>query len=247
MNSWSPIKTITKRELSGYFTSPVAYVVLVVFLLFSAGLPFLYAFLLERGQATLEMFFQFQPWLMLFLVPAIGMRLWSEEHRLGTLELLMTLPITAWQAIVAKFVASWIFILIALVLTFPAWITVNYLGSPDNGAIFCGYVGNWLMAGAYLAITCMTSAMTRNQVISFVTALSLCFASVLCGYEPATRFVGEHLGGWLANLVSSFSVMTHFQNAQRGVIDSRDLLFFLSVIGFSLFTTGVVLRSQRAG
>jgi ABC-2 type transport system permease protein len=163
------------------------------------------------------------------------------------LELLMTLPITAWQAIVAKFVASWIFILIALVLTFPVWITVNYLGSPDNGAIFCGYVGNWLMAGAYLAITCMTSAMTRNQVISFVTALSLCFASVLCGYEPATRFVGEHVGGWLANLVSSFSVMTHFQNAQRGVIDSRDLLFFLSVIGFSLFTTGVVLRSQRAG
>jgi ABC-2 type transport system permease protein len=247
MNSWSHIKTITKRELTAYFTSPVAYVVLIVFLLVSAGLPFLFAGLLERGQANLEPFFTFQPWLMLLLVPAIGMRLWSEEHRLGTLELLLTLPITAWQAIVAKFLASWIFIGIALAMTFPAWITINYLGHPDNGAVFCGYVGNWLMAGSYLAITSMTSAMTRNQVISLVSAVSLCLASVLCGFEPVPRFVAEHLGSGLANLVSGLSSLTHFQNAQRGVIDSRDLLFFLSVIGFSLFTTGVVLRSQRAG
>jgi ABC-2 type transport system permease protein len=162
MNSLSNIRAITKRELAGYFSSPVAYVFIVIFLLLMGFFTFMAGGFFERGQATLEgSFFMWHPWLYLFLVPAVGMRLWAEERRVGTLELLLTMPITAWQAIVGKFLASWLFLLLALFLTFPVVITVNYLGSPDNGVIFAGYIGSFLMAGAYLAISCMTSAMTR--------------------------------------------------------------------------------------
>jgi ABC-2 type transport system permease protein len=248
MNSISNIKAITKRELGGYFSSPVAYVFIVIFLLLTGFFTFMAGGFFERGQATLEnSFFMWHPWLYLFLVPAVGMRLWAEERRVGTLELLLTMPITAWQAIVGKFLASWIFLFLALFLTFPVVLTVNYLGAPDNGVIFAGYIGSFLMAGAYLAISCMTSAMTRNQVVSFILALVLCLFLVLCGFPPVTNLLTRMDWPWLVNTVAAFSVMTHFEYFTKGVLDSRDVIFFLSVIGFSLFATGVIIRSHRAG
>jgi ABC-2 type transport system permease protein len=248
MNSLANIKTIIKRELGGYFSSPVAYVFLVIFLLLTGFFTFMAGHFFERGQASLDgCFFIWHPWLYLFLVPAVGMRLWAEERRVGTLELLLTMPITAWQAIVGKFLASWIFLLLALVLTFPVVITVNYLGSPDNGVIFAGYVGSFLMAGAYLAISCMTSAMTRNQVVSFIVALVICLFLVLCGFPPVTDLLTRMDKPWLVDTVASLSVITHFEWFTKGLLDSRDIIFFLSIIGFSLFTTGVIIRSHRAG
>src|SRR5467141_1908647 len=171
MNSWSNIRTITKREITSYFTSPVAYVFIVIFLLLTGFFTFMLGGFFERREASLVSFFLWHPWLYLFLVPAVGMRLWSEERRLGTMELLLTMPITSWQAIVGKFLASWLFLALALFLTFPLVMTVNYLGSPDNGVIFCSYIGCLFMAGAYLAISCMTSAITRNQVVSFILSV----------------------------------------------------------------------------
>jgi ABC-2 type transport system permease protein len=175
------------------------------------------------------------------------MRLWAEERRVGTLELLLTMPITAWQAIVGKFLASWIFLLLALTLTFPVVITVNYLGSPDNGVIFAGYVGSFLMAGSYLAISCMTSAMTRNQVVSFILSLVICLFLVLCGFPPVTNLLTRMDSSRLVDIVASLSVITHFEWFTKGVLDSRDIIFFLSIIGFSLFTTSVIIRGHRAG
>ncbi|OHE89022.1 MAG: ABC transporter permease, partial [Verrucomicrobia bacterium RIFCSPLOWO2_12_FULL_64_8] len=163
--SWSNIMAIVKRELGGYFSSPIAYVFLVIFLLLTGFFTFTVGSFFERGEASLVSFFTWHPWLYLFLVPAVGMRLWSEERRLGTMELLLTLPITTWQAIVGKFLASWLFLALALALTFPVAVTVNWLGDPDNGVIFAGYLGSLMLAGSYLAVSCMTSAMTRNQVI----------------------------------------------------------------------------------
>jgi ABC-2 type transport system permease protein len=248
MNSLGNIKTIIKRELGGYFSSPVAYVFIVIFLLLTGFFTFMAGGFFERGQASLDgCFFLWHPWLYLFLVPAVGMRLWAEERRVGTLELLLTMPITAWQAIVGKFLASWLFLLLALALTFPVVITVNYLGSPDNGVIFAGYVGSFLMAGAYLAISCMTSAMTRNQVVSFIVALVICLFLVLCGFPPVTNLLTRLDKPWLVDTVASLSVITQFERFTKGVLDSRDVIFFLSIIGFSLFTTGVIIRSHRAG
>src|SRR6202789_3568133 len=218
MNTIATIKTITKRELSGYFSSPGGYVFIVIFLLLTGFFPFMAGGFFERGQATLDgSFFLWHPWLYLFLVPAVGMRLWAEERRVGTLELLLTMPITAWQAIVGKFLASWIFLLLALVLTFPIVITVNYLGSPDNGVIFGGYVGSFLMAGGYLPISCMTSAMTRNQVVSFIVAVVICLFLVLCGFPPVTNLLTRMDKPWVVDLVSSLSVMTHFQPFVSGM------------------------------
>jgi len=187
------------------------------------------------------------PWFYLFLVPAVGMRLWSEERRQGTMELLLTMPITSLQAIVGKFLASWIFLILALALTFPVWITVNYLGHPDNGVVVCSYLGSALMAGGYLAIAGMTSAMTRNQVVSFILSVVICLFLILAGWPPVTRLLDTLDWTWVARLAAALSVMTHFEAFQRGVIDFRDLVFFLSVIGFALFTTGVIIRSHRAG
>jgi ABC-2 type transport system permease protein len=248
MNSISNIKAIIKRELGGYFSSPVAYVFIVIFLLLVGFFTFMFGGFFEMGQASLERsFFMWHPWLYLFLVPAAGMRLWAEERRVGTLELLLTLPVTVGQAILGKFLASWIFLFIALALTFPIVMTVNYLGTPDNGVIFASYVGSFLMAGAYLAISCMTSAMTRNQVVSFILSCVFCLILVLCGFPPVTNFIGRSEIPWLINTVASFSVLTHFEYFTKGVLDLRDVVFFLSVIGFSLFSTGVIIRGHRAG
>jgi ABC-2 type transport system permease protein len=248
MNALANIKTITKRELGAYFSSPLAYVFIVIFLLLCGFFTFMVGGFFERGEAALSSsFFLWHPWFYLFLVPAVGMRLWAEERRVGTLELLLTMPITAWQAIVGKFLASWLFLALALALTFPITITVNYLGSPDNGIILCGYIGSWLMAGAYLAISCITSAMTRNQVVSFILAVVICLFFILAGFPPVIRMLEGWAWPWLVSTITSFSVITHFEGFQKGVLDSRDLLFFLSVIGFSLFSTSVILRSHRAG
>ncbi|HEX5478022.1 MAG TPA: ABC transporter permease subunit [Burkholderiales bacterium] len=243
----SVVGTIVKRELGAYFTSPVAYVFLVIFLLLTGFFTFTSGNFFERGEASLGAFFSWHPWLFLLVVPAIGMRLWSEERRSGTLELLFTLPIATWQAIVAKFLASWIFIAVALALTFPMVITVNVLGDPDNGAIVAGYLGSFLLAGAYLAITCMTSAMTRNQVVALIVAVVICLFLVLAGFSPVTELMVRWASSALVDTVAAFSVVTHFDGFMRGVIDTRDLFFFLSVIGFSLFATGVILRGHRAG
>ncbi|HEX2825237.1 MAG TPA: ABC transporter permease [Burkholderiales bacterium] len=247
MNSWANIKAIMKRELGGYFTSPIAYVFLVIFLLLTGFFTFTVGNFFERGEASLVSFFTWHPWLYLFLVPAVGMRLWSEERRLGTLELLLTLPITAWQAIIGKFLASWVFLALALALTFPVIITVNWLGSPDNGVIVAGYVGSLMLAGSYLAISCMTSAMTRNQVISFILSVMICLFLILAGYTPVTDLLTRWANPVVVQGIAAFSVMTHFEGFQRGVLDVRDVLFFASVIGFALFATGVIIRNQRAG
>src|SRR6266446_7326665 len=249
MNALSNIKTITKRELAAYFTSPLAYIFIVIFLLLCGFFAFaVRPSLLDRGEASLAAnFFFWHPWFYLFLVPAVGMRLWAEERRVGTIELLLTMPITAWQAIVGKFLASWIFLLLTLVLTFPVIITVNYLGTPDNGVILCGYLGSWLMAGAYLAITCMTSAMTRTQVVSFIISVVLCLFLILAGFPPVINLIESWAKPWLVDVITSFSVITHFEGFQKGVLDSRDVIFFLSIIGFSLFCTSVILRGHRAG
>jgi ABC-2 type transport system permease protein len=247
MNAWNNIKAIMKRELGGYFTSPIAYVFLIIFLLLTGFFTFTIGNFFERGEASLVSFFTWHPWLYLFLVPAVGMRLWSEERRLGTMELLLTMPLTTWQAIVGKFLASWAFLALALALTFPVWITVNMLGSPDNGIIAAGYVGSLFLAGSYLAISCMTSALTRNQVISFILSVVICLFFILAGYTPVTDLLTRFASPVVVEIVASFSVMTHFEGFQRGVIDLRDFLFFASVIGFALFTTGVIIRSQRAG
>ena len=240
------IWTITKRELAGYFNSPVAYVFLVIFLLMTAAFTFLIGQFMDRNQATLQAFFMWHPWIYLFLVPAVGMRLWSEERRQGTMELLLTLPISLWHCIIGKFLASWIFLTLALVMTFPIWITVNYLGNPDNSVIVASYIGSFFLAGAYLSITSMTSAFTRNQVISFILSVVICLFLVLCGWPPVTDVVETLAPRSIVEFVAAFSVMPGIEQFNNGQIDSRTVIYFLSVIGFPLFATSVIIRGLRA-
>ena len=240
------IWTITKRELAGYFNSPVAYVFLVIFLLMTAAFTFLIGQFMDRNQATLQPFFMWHPWIYLFLVPAVGMRLWSEERRQGTMELLLTLPISLWHCIVGKFLASWMFLTLALVMTFPIWITVNYLGDPDNSVIVASYIGSFFLAGAYLSITSMTSAFTRNQVISFILSVVICLFLVLCGWPPVTDVVDTLAPRSVVEVVAAFSVMPGIEQFNNGQIDSRTVIYFLSVIGFPLFATSVIIRGLRA-
>ena len=242
------VLSIFKRELAGYFATPVAYVFIVIFLVlaglftFSEDLGNLY----ELGQADLRPFFNFHPWLYLFLIPAISMRLWAEERRLGTIELLMTLPVTIGQAVVGKFLAAWAFAGIALALTFPVWITVNYLGDPDNQAILAGYLGSFLMAGGFLAIGSCVSAVTKNQVIAFVISVVVCFLFLLSGFETVQGF----FSGWAPQLVletiASFSFLTHFDVIMKGVIDARDLIFFGSLVVLFLFANALILDLKKA-
>jgi len=247
MKSWNKILTIAKRELASYFQSPVAYVFIIIFLILSGFFSCMVGNFFDRNEASLASFFLWHPWLYLFLVPAAGMRLWAEERRSGSIELLLTLPVTAWQAIVGKFLAAWVFLGLALALTFPMVFTVAYLGDPDGGVMFAGYVGSFLIMDSYLAVTGMTSAMTRNQVVSFITAVVVCLFLILAGWPPITNMVVNWAPSWLVHGVASFSVIPHFDGMQRGVVDLRDLCYFASIIVFSLFVTGVVLRSHRAG
>ena len=245
--SWAAIATIARRELAAYFESPVAYVFLVIFLLLAGFFTFTFGGFFERGEASLAAFFNWLPWLFLFLVPAAGMRLWSEERRLGTIELLLTMPVADWQAIVGKFLASWLFLIVALALTFPMIVTVNWLGDPDNGVILSGYVGAALLGGAYLAVSCMTSAFTRNQVIAFILAVMICLLLILVGFSPLTDLLARWASPWFVESVARLSVLTHYDGFQKGVLDSRGLLYFLSIMAYALFVTGVVIRNHRAG
>lgn len=245
MKALANIYTISKREMAGYFASPVAYVFIIIFLVLTGFFTFNVSRFFATNEASLASFFVWHPWLYLFLVPAVGMRLWSEERRSGTIELLLTTPITPFQAIVGKFLAAWVFLGLALVLTFPIVITVNYLGNPDNGVILTGYVGSLFVAGTYLAVSNLTSAMTRNQVVAFITAVVMCMFLVLAGYPPVTGMLSSWAPAAVVDAVANFSVMPHFEGLQRGVVDSRDLIYFISVMIFALFATGVVLRSRR--
>ena len=242
----SNIWTITKRELGGYFNSPVAYVFLVIFLLMTGAFTFLIGQFMDSNQASLRAFFTWHPWLYLFLVPAVGMRLWSEERRLGTMELLLTMPISLWHCIIGKFLASWIFLTLALTLTFPIWITVNYLGDPDNNVVLASYIGSFFLAGAYLSVTSMTSAFTRNQVISFILSVVICLFLILCGFPPVTDVVETVAPRWIVEFTAAFSVMPNIEQFNNGQIDSRSVIYFLSVIGFPLFPTSVIIRGLRA-
>lgn len=240
------VYTIIKRELASYFTSPVAYVFLVMFLILLGFFTFMIGNFFEIGQATLAPFFQWHPWLYLVLVPAVGMGLWAEERRSGSMELLLTLPVNPWQTIVGKFAAAWLFLALALALTFPMVCTVYYLGNPDGGVITTGYFGSFLLSGTYLAVSSMTSAMTRNQVVSFITSVVICLFLVLAGYPPVTDMLVQWAPTWFVDAVASFSVMTHYDALQRGVLSTRDLVYFLSVIAFALFLTSVVIRNRRS-
>jgi len=239
------VKTIFKRELSGYFSSPVAYVFIVIFLILSGFFTFYVSHFFEIGQADLRSFFEWHPWLYMFLVPAIAMRLWSEERRSGTIELLLTLPITVTEAVLGKFLAAWIFIGISLALTFPIVVTVIYLGNPDLGTILCAYMGSFLLAGAFLSIGIMTSSLTRSQVISFIMAVVGCLFFVLAGYPPVTEVLSGWAPVWLLNTVYELGFLPHFNSITRGVLDFRDLIYYLSVIIFMLFVNGVVLQNRR--
>jgi ABC-2 type transport system permease protein len=240
------VRTIFRRELAGYFATPVAYVFLVIFLILTGVLTFQLGGWLELGQADLQPFFNFHPWIYLFLVPAISMRLWAEERKQGTIELLLTLPVSTGEAVVGKFLAAWAFTGIALLLTFPLWITVNWLGDPDNGVILSGYVGSWLMAGGFLAVGACFSALTRNQVIAFVLTVAACFTLVLAGYPP----VLDAFKGWapqgLVEALASISFLTHFDAISKGVIDLRDMVFFLTMIAFWLFANAVTIDARKA-
>ena len=242
----SPVAAIFKRELASYFATPVAYVFIVIFLVLAGAFTFYLGGFYERGQADLQPFFSFHPWLYLFLVPAVAMRLWSEERKSGTIELLLSLPVTMWQAVAGKFLAAWAFLGIALALTFPIWITVNYLGDPDNGVIVAGYLGSFLMAGAFLAIGACLSAATRNQVIAFILTAAVCFVLLLAGFPLVLDFVRAVAPQVVVDAIANLSFLTHFAAITKGVIDLRDVLFFLLTIGFWLYASAIVIDLKKA-
>lgn len=236
---------IFKRELESYFATPVAYVFIVIFLVLSAALTFHMGNFYERGQADLVPFFGFHPWLYLFLIPAISMRLWAEERKSGTIELLLTLPITMLEAVIGKFLAAWLFAGIALFLTFPIWITVNYLGDPDNGVIFTAYIGSLLMAGGFLAIGACISATTKNQVIAFIVSVVICFAFLLSGFSIVLDFFRGWAPQSVVDAISSLSFLTHYTALSKGVIDIRDVIYFVTLIGFWLYANAVVIEMKK--
>ncbi len=240
------VSSVLRRELAGYFATPVAWVFIVIFLVMAGVFTFYIGSFYERGIADLAPYFQFHPWLYLFLVPAIAMRLWAEERRSGTIELLLTLPLTTWQAVLGKFLAAWVFIGIALALTFPVWLTVNYLGQPDNGVIFAGYIGSWLMAGGFLAIGSCMSAVTRNQVVAFILSVVVCFGFLLSGLPMVMNLFSGWAPQALLDLVADFSFISRFGSISKGVLDLRDLTYFGLVIVFWLIANTIVLELRKA-
>jgi ABC-2 type transport system permease protein len=237
---------VAKREFFSYFATPIATVFLVIFVALTGAFAFYFGNFFERGQADLSTFFIYHPWIYLLLVPAIGMRLWAEERKSGTIELLMTLPISPWEAILGKFAAAWAFVGIALALTFPMWITVNVLGSPDNGVIFASYIGSWLMAGAYLAVASCISALTKNQVIAFVVSATVCFLLVMSGHEPVQYLLRSWAPDWLISAVASLSFLSHFENITKGILDLPSIVFYLSLIVFALFVNKIIIEQSKA-
>lgn len=240
------IATVFRREFAGYFATPVAFIFIIIFLALAGSFTFYLGYFIERGNADLQTFFLFHPWLYLLLIPAVSMRLWAEERKLGTIELFLTLPISLTEAVLGKFLAAWAFVGLALALTFPMWITVNVLGQPDNGVIAAGYVGSLLMAGAYLAIGSCLSAITKNQVIAFVITITVCFLFTAGG---STAVLGL-LQGWapdaMVHAVQSLSFLNHFQNISKGVIDVRDAIYFAAVIAAWLAANVIVVDLKKA-
>ena len=241
------VTAVMRRELQGYFATPLAYVFIVIFLVLAGWFTFNFGNFYNGGQASLAPFFNYHPWLYLFLVPALSMRLWAEEHKTGTIELLMTLPLDVWQSVAGKFIAAWAFTALALALTFPIWITVNYLGEPDNGVIVAAYLGSVMMAGGFLAIGSFVSATTNNQVIAFIVTVVICFLMLMAGFQPLL----SPLVGWvplpIIDAVASLSFLTHFASISKGVIDARDIIYFGLLIGTFLYANVLVLHMKKAG
>ena len=237
---------IIKRELMSYFRSPVAYVFIIIFLISTTGTTWYLGNFFQSNEASLEIFFFVHPWLYLILIPAVGMRLWAEDRRQGTVEILLTLPVTTLAAVLAKFLAAWVFIGVALALTFPMAITTYYLGDPDGGVILIGYLGSFLMGGAYLAISCFTSSLTKNQVISFITSFILCLVLVLLGWGVLTRTLDDLFPQWLSDVITQFSFTTHFNGIRRGQVEFPDVVYFLSIIVFMLLANVLVLENKKA-
>lgn len=246
VSSFNAVRNVIGRELSAYFSTPVAWVFIVIFLVMSGVFTFYLGSFYERGMADLEPFFQFHAWLYLFLVPAISMRLWAEERRSGSIELLLTLPLTIWQAVLGKYLAAWLFIGLALLLTFPTWMTVNYLGDPDNGSIAAGYIGSWLMAGGFLAMGSCMSALTRNQVVAFILSVAVCFGFLLSGLP----MVMNVFSGWapqsVLDMIADFSFLTRFASISKGILDLRDMFYFALVIVMWLLANTIVLEFRKA-
>ena len=247
MNNYlSKTNIILDRELKGYFRTPLASIFLLVFLALSSGMTFFLGRFFERDQADLTAFLSWHPWLFLVLMPAIGMRLWAEERRSGTIELLITLPVTNTQLVVGKFLASWIFTLIALILTMPIWITVNYLGEPDNHVILISYFGSWLMAGAFLALTSCLSALTKNQVIAFIISSISGFVLIMAGFNLVLSAVRSWSPNWITETISSMSFLSHFSRIQMGVFDLSTLVFFISMIILCLWINVQLVQVKKA-
>lgn len=242
----SGINIVFKREFGSYFATPIAYVFILIFLILSGVFTFYLGNFYERQQADLTPFFSFHPWLYLFLVPAVSMRLWSEERKSGTIELLMTLPLAKHDAIIGKFLAAWVFTGIALLLTFPLWITVNYLGDPDNGVVLASYLGSWLMAGGFLAIGSCASALSKSQVIAFIISGVVCLIFILAGFPLVLNVFKDWLPVVLIDTIASLSFLTHFSSVSKGVLSLRDVLYFMSMIVFWLAATAVVVELKQA-
>lgn len=242
----SGINIVFKREFGSYFATPIAYVFILIFLILSGVFTFYLGNFYERQQADLVPFFSFHPWLYLFLVPAVSMRLWSEERKSGTIELLMTLPLAKHDAIIGKFLAAWVFTGIALLLTFPLWITVNYLGDPDNGVVLASYLGSWLMAGGFLAIGSCASALSKSQVIAFIISGVVCLIFILAGFPLVLNVFKDWLPVVLIDTIASLSFLTHFSSVSKGVLSLRDVLYFMSMIVFWLAATAVVVELKQA-
>lgn len=242
----SMVGIVFRRELASFFATPVAYVFITIFLILSGVFAFFIGSLFERGQADLLPFFNFHPWLYLFLVPAIAMRTWSEERKNGSIELLMTLPITTFEAMLGKFLAAWSVLGLSLILTFPLWVTVNYLGDPDNGVIVAAYIGSWLMSGAFLSIGICMSALTKNQVVAFILAIVVCFIFVVSG----SGIVLDAFKGWAPSIVidtiASFSFLTHFESLAKGVIALNDVGYYLILIAIWLYGGLLIIEQKKA-
>ena len=242
----SALVSVFKREFASYFATPLAAVFLVIFLMLSMAFTFYLGGFYEAGQADLQPFFRFHPWLYLLLAPAVAMRLWAEERKSGTLELLLTLPLGLWQAVLGKFLAAWAFLGLALALTFPIWVTVAWLGDPDHGTIVAAYLGSWLMAGAFLAVGSALSAATRSQVVAFILTVVVCLLYLLAGFPMALDLVrGWAPQSWVDGF-AGLSFLTHFQAISRGVLDLRDVVFFLLAIAAWLAATVLVIDLKKA-
>ena len=237
---------LMKRELLSYFMGPIAYIFIIIFLLLSGICTFYFGNFIERGQADLYPFFSFHPWLYMVFIPAITMRLWAEERKSGTIELLLTLPITSWDAVLAKFLAAWLFICIALCLTFPLWLSVNYLGKPDNGIILAAYIGSVLMAGGFTAMGACISAITKNQVVAFILSLLICLLFNLAGFPAVLDYCYAWLPSIITDTIASFSFITNFNSISKGIIELRSIIYFSSFIIFWLFANRVLIELKKA-